>query len=176
MHWLRITGILLIVALVQVTLAPAVAIGGARPDFLLLVALYIVVREPLKKGWVAGAFWVGWIAGLMEDIFSAGSHLPIGTTALVFGLLAIVMAKLGAELFLDSALAQVLVLGPACLVAHGALKVVLVALTGAPAGVMLEQALWTACYSALVAPLAFLALRPFERFLGIRSRRSFGRA
>ncbi len=176
MHWLRVIGVLQIVALLQVTVLPALEVRGFRPDLLLLVALYIVVREPLQRRWRWHAFWVGWIGGLMADIYSSGSHLPLGSTALVFGLLAIVMSKLGEELFLGSAVAQVLILGAACLAAHGVLGVALIPLTRAPAGVMLRGVVWTAAYSGLAAPLVFAAMRPFERFLGIRSRRSFGRA
>jgi len=176
MHWLRVIGVLQIVVLLQVTVLPALEVRGSRPDLVLLVALYIVVREPLRRRWRWHAFWVGWAAGLTADVYSAGSHLPLGSTALVFGLLGIAMSKLGEELFLGSAVAQALILGAACLAAHGVLSAALIPLTRAPAGVILREALWTAGYSGLAAPLVFAAMRPFERFLGIRSRRSFGRA
>jgi len=176
MHWLRVLGIFVIAALLQSTVLPALKVHRAVPDLLLLVALYVVVREPLRGRWRWNAFWVGWAAGLLAGFYSAGSDLTPGVMALVFGLLAMAMSKLGEELFLDSALAQVLVLGPACLAAHGVLAVVLVAVTGAPFGIALGHAFWTAFYSALVAPLIFAAMRPLERFLGVRSRRSFGRA
>jgi len=176
MHWLRVVGILVVVALLQVTFLPVLEVRGVHPDLLLLVAVYVVVREPLRKGWIAHAFWLGWVAGLMEDVYSAGSHLPLGSTALVFGLMAVVMARLGAELYFDSAISQVLVVGPACLAAHGVLGLALMMATGGPAGPILARALWTAVYSALAAPLVCLVLRRLERPLGVRSRRSFGDA
>ena len=176
MHWLRIIAVLLVVALLQATVVPAVEVRHVRPDLLLLVALYVVVREPPKWRWCWNAFWVGWTAGLIADIFSPGSDLRFGATALVFGLLAAAMNRVGAELFLDSAVAQVLILAPACLIAHGALGLALTAAVGGPVGAILARAFWTACYSALVAPLVFAAMKRLERFLGIRSRRSFGRA
>jgi len=176
MYWLRIIAVFLLVALVRATIVPALEVGRAAPDLLLLVAIHVAVREPLQKRWRWSAFWVGWAAGLMVDLYSPGSHLPLGVTALVFGLVTMAMSKLGEELYLDSAVAQILIVGPVCLLAHGVLGVVLMVHTGVPASVVLGAALGAACYSGLVAPLVFAALRPLEKFLGIRSRRSFGRA
>jgi len=175
MHWLRLTIVLIIVALLQVTVAPALEVRHVRPDLLLLVAVCIAVREPLggRSRW--HAFWTGWLAGLAVDVFSAGSPLPFGSTALVFGLVAIGMSKLGEELFLESAIAQILVLAPACLAAHLALAVALLAFRGGHAGATLGRGFWTAMYSALAGPVVFAVLGRFERFLGMRSRRSFGR-
>jgi rod shape-determining protein MreD len=176
MHWLRVTGVLLTVTLLQGTVLSAFEAWHTRPDLVLLVALYVAVREPLhgRRRW--SAFWVGWAAGLMVDIYSAGSAQPFGTTALVFGLVAVAMNKLGANLFLDSVIAQVLVLGAACLAAHGALGIIMASSAGGAAfGGELGRAFRTACYSAVVAPLVFKGMHSLERFLGVRSRRSFGR-
>ncbi|MFO7898532.1 MAG: rod shape-determining protein MreD [Planctomycetota bacterium] len=176
MRWVRVLGVLIVAALVQGTLLPAVEVGGVRPDLLLLLAIYVAVHEPPGRGSRRAAFWVGWFAGLLQDVYSTGGPLPFGTTALVFGLLTVAMHRLGTELFFDSAIAQVLILAPTVLAAHAALAVVLVVAAGASAGVALSLAWWTTCYSALAAPLVFLALRPLEPFLVTPSRRMFGRA
>ncbi len=176
MRWLRIIGLLLIVALVQSSMVPALAIRHVRPDLLLLVAVCIAAREPLRKGWRWNAFWIGWAAGLLEDIYSAGSYLPLGTAALVFGLVAVAVSRLSEDLFLESALAQVLILAPVCVAAQGTLAVALAVLAGGHTGPVLAQGFWAGMYSAALGPLVFAAMRPLERFLGVRSRRSFGSA
>ncbi len=176
MRWIRITGVLILAALIQGAVLPAVEIGRARPELLLLLALYIAAHERPGRGSRWGAFWVGWIAGLLQDIHLTGVVLPFAATALVYGGLALALHRLGTELFLDSILAQILVLLPAVLVARVALALVLVVVSAAPAGPALSLAWRTSVYSALVAPLVFLALRPLERFLLAPSQRTFSRA
>jgi len=172
MRWLRLIGLLLIAALLQGTFVPAIGVRGVRPDLLLLLALCVATREPPVRGSRWTAFWIGWAAGFLHDVCSVGSAMPFGVTALVFGLTTVAAARLGAELFLDSAVAQALVLAPVCLAAHLVLAGVLAGATGAPTGTLLGRAFWTAMYSGLVAPLVFAAVRPLERFLRIHPRRS----
>ena len=176
MHWLRLTGILLIAALIQAAVLPALAVNRARPDLLFIIAIYVVVREPLRERGSWQPFWVGWITGLMVDAFSAGSDLPLGSHALVFGVVALLMAKLGADLFIGSVVAQVIVVGLAALAAYATLHIALALRTAQPVGGLLGRAMSVACYTGAVTPLIFAALRPLEKFLGVRSRRSFGRA
>jgi rod shape-determining protein MreD len=176
MHWIRIAGLFLIVALVQATVLPGLAVGRARPEVLLTIVVFIVVREPERAGRQWDAFWVGWLAGLMTDLYSVGSVLPLGTTALVFGIAATLMARIGTELYLDSIIAQVLVIGAVAAVVHAALAAVRLARAGGPTGVAVGSTWRVAVYSALAAPLVFAAMRPLQGFLGVRSLRSFGRA
>lgn len=176
MYWLRVIVILLVAALLQATVIPALAVRGVRPDLVLLAAACIAVREHTQRGWRWRAFWVGWVAGLLVDVYGAGAGAPFGVTALVFGLLAMVVSKMGEELFIDSCIAQVLILAPLCVAGHGVLAVVRAVWTGYPWAGALTGAFWTGLYSALVAPLVFAALRPFVRRFGVPSRRSFRRA
>jgi len=176
MHWLRLTLLLLLAALLQVTVIPALQIGRARPDLLLLLAIALVARKPWPVDarpaavrWVP--FWIGWIAGLLADIAAAGSHLPFGVTALVYGLLTLALSRVGADLFFESIVSQVIILAPLCLIAEGALAAVLAVAAHGP--LLLGQAAWSAVYSALLAPLIFAALHPFARLLGLRPRRGF---
>jgi rod shape-determining protein MreD len=176
MHWLRLTGILLIAALIQAAVLPALAVNRARPDLLFIIAIYVVVREPLRERGRWQPFWVGWISGLMIDAFSAGSDLPLGSHALVFGVAALLIARLGADLFIGSIVAQVIIVGLAAFGAHATLQVALAVRTAQSVTALLGLAMSTACYTGAVAPLMFVVLRPLEKFLGVRSRRSFGRA
>ena len=176
MYWLRVIVILVLAALLQATVIPALAVRRIRPDIILLAAACIAAREHTLRGWRWRAFWVGWLAGLLADIYGAGTGLPFGTTALVFGLLAMVVSKMGEELFIDSCIAQVLILAPACIAGHCVLAVVRVTCAGYPWGAALTAALWTGLYSGLVAPLVFAALRPFVSRPRSDVRRSVRRA
>jgi len=176
MYWLRVIAVLLVAALLQATIVPALAVRGARPDLLLLVAACLAVREHPQRGWRWRAFWVGWAAGLVADIYSVGAQMPFGVTALVFGLLGMAVSKLGEELFVGSCIAQVLIMAPVCIAGHCALAAAHVAFGGRLFSGALGQAFWTGMYSGLVAPLAFAAMKPLQRYFGVRPQRSFGRA
>ncbi len=176
MYWLRTIPVLLLAVLLQVTIVPALRVGPAQPDLLLLLAVGIVVREPVRREWGWNAFWLGWAAGLMADVYSVGSDIPFGTTAIVYGLVTLGLSRAGTELFVESAAAQVMVSLAACLAAQGALSAVLMVRTSGPAGVVVRQVLGSSVYSALAAPVVFAGVRSVERFLGVRSRRTFGSA
>ena len=176
MYWLRVIVILLLAALLQATVIPELAVRRIRPDIILLAAACIAAREHTLRGWRWQAFWVGWAAGLLADIYGAGTGLPFGATALVFGVLAMVVSKMGEELFIDSCIAQVLILAPVCIAGHSALAVVRVMCAGYPWAGALTSALWTGLYSGLVAPLVFAALRPFVSRSRAHLRRSARRA
>jgi rod shape-determining protein MreD len=176
MRWLRITGAFLVVALIQATVLPGVQIGRARPDLLLVMVVYIAVREPQRAGRQWDAFWVGWIAGLMTDLYAIGSTIPFGGTALTFGIGAAMIARVGTELYLDSIIAQVLVSGAVAATVHTVLAVTRVAFVDAPFTVAIGSALRIAAYTAGAAPLVFATMRPLQGFFGVRSLRSFGRA
>ena len=174
MYWLYVIILLLIAALLQVTVVSAVAVRGVQPDLILLVAAAIAVRERIGRGARWRAFWIGWAAGLIADVYAVGSGLPFGTTALIWGVFAAVISRLGDELFVDSCLAQVLILAPLCVVAQCVLAAAYAGLAGYPFGHVLGRAVWIGLYSGLVAPLVFAALRlvrrPFESHLRRRPR------
>ncbi len=176
MYWLRVIIILVLAALLQATVIPALAVRRICPDVLLLAAACIAAREHTFRGWRWRAFWVGWIAGLLADIYGAGTGLPFGSTALVFGLLAMIVSKMGEELFLDSCIAQMLILAPVCIAGHSALAIVLATCAGYPWSGALSSALWTGLYSGLAAPLVFAILRPFVSRARSGVRRSVRRA
>lgn len=70
--------VLLSALLFQVVIAPALSVGGWRPDLVLVT----VVVMALVDGHGTGARY-GFVAGLAADLLSGGSHL-VGLTALVF--------------------------------------------------------------------------------------------
>ncbi|MDO8987462.1 MAG: rod shape-determining protein MreD [Coriobacteriia bacterium] len=80
-------------ALLQVAVAPNLAIGGAVPNFMLLV----VVTLALTQGASAGAA-AGFVAGLVFDLLGAG---PIGPGALVFTVVGHLAGSLSANMFAE---------------------------------------------------------------------------
>lgn len=176
MYWLRVIVILVLATLLQATVIPELAVRRICPDIVLLAAACIAAREHTLRGWRWRAFWVGWAAGLLVDIYGAGTGLPFGAAALVFGLLAMVVSKMGEELFIDSSIAQVLILAPVCIAGHSALAIVRVMYAAYPLPGALSSALWTGLYSGLAAPLVFAALRPFVSGSRSGARRSVRRA
>lgn len=66
--------ILSLLAILQTTLIPLLAVGGIKPDFMLLT----VVSWTLLRGTEEGMLW-GFIGGLLLDLLSGGS---LGITAM----------------------------------------------------------------------------------------------
>ena len=176
MIWLRVAIILLVAVLLQVTIVPALDVRGARPDLLLLAAACMAAREHARGGRRWRAFWIGWAAGLLADVYAVGSSAPFGLTALAFGLVAILVSKMGEDLFVESCVAQWLIFAPVCVGAHGLLALARAALGGPALGIGLRAALGTGLYSGLVAPLVFAALKPFTRRFGTYPREGLRRA
>jgi len=172
MNWIRLIIVLFAAALAQATLVPALAIGTARPDLPLIFALVIAARIPVSREWGWRAFWVGWLAGLCVDIFSPGSPMPFGVTAIIYGLAAYSISNTGPEIFYDNAVSKVVVLGLACLGANAVLMTLHLLLGNMPRGAV-NMVLWTSAYDAAIAPAAYAAIRPLNKFIGVRERRTF---
>jgi rod shape-determining protein MreD len=108
---------LIAAAIVQVALAPHLAIGPVVPNFLLLV----VVTLALTQGPNAGCA-VGFFAGLLLDLLGAG---PIGLWALVFCVVGYLAGMLEANLFAQGWLMPVTLVFVAGLTAEMAYGLVL---------------------------------------------------
>jgi len=174
MRWFRIIIILIVAVLLQATIVPALAVRGVRPDLPLLAALCLVAREAPDRRFDWSSFWVGWVAGLLVDVYSPGSLLPFGFRALVFGTVAVGLNRVAAELFVESVIAQIIVIGPFCVGVHLVLAVGVMVFAGTSPGVSLRGALGVAAYSTLVVPLVFAVLRPICRLLGLQTKRRYG--
>lgn len=80
--------------LLQMAIAPAISIGGARPDFLLIPVLLVSLRSGSGAGGVTG-----FALGLLYDLIGDGT---IGCMALVFTITALVVGLLGSGLSMHS--------------------------------------------------------------------------
>ena len=143
--------------LIQVGLAPYIAIGGVVPNILLLV----VVTLALVEGPTAGAT-AGFAAGLMFDLLGYG---PVGPMALVLTITGYMAGQLHENMFAEGWLLPLTVLGIASLssaLAYG----VLLALLGT--GGSFWSALFTkmlpeAVYDTALALLVYPGLARFLR-------------
>lgn len=101
MRALRILVALWAAVILQSVLAPAIGLGGARPDFTLIVVLLVALREGSAGGALAG-----FVAGLFVDLNSAQ---PLGATSLMNGLIGFVVGSFGDRLAPDSTVARAIV-------------------------------------------------------------------
>lgn len=72
---LRSAGLLLLAFILQSTIAHSLSVFSARPDFILLILVYI----GLSHGPVAGTL-MGWMVGLLQDFY--GPAVNLGLNAL----------------------------------------------------------------------------------------------
>jgi rod shape-determining protein MreD len=144
------TGALLGAVLLQVAIAPRIAVFGVVPDLLLLV----VITLALVEGPTAGAV-VGFAAGLLTDLVATG---PIGPSALVLSLVGYFAGSLSASLFAEGWWLPVIVVSVATLVAGTAYMLMLVLLgqdLGPLGAVFLSKVLPGAVYDTVLAVLVY---------------------
>ena len=137
--------------LLQAGVAPAIAIGGCSPNFLLIPVLLVALRSGTGAGGIAGFF-----CGLLFDLMGNGT---IGCMALVFTLTALVVGFLGAGLDLTAPLAVVLVAVVSAFFVEIAYAIAIVLTTADGGGAMntiLTYSLPTALYSTVFAAIALL--------------------
>lgn len=76
--------------LLQMAIAPAITLGSAEPDFLLIAVLLVALRSGVGVGSVAG-----FSLGLLYDLIGDGT---VGCMALVFTITAAIVGALGSGL------------------------------------------------------------------------------
>jgi len=148
---------LLVALVLQVAVAPYLAIGGIVPNFMLLVVVTLALVEGPSWGCVSG-----FVAGLMFDLIGTG---PVGPMALVLSVVGYAAGTLSANLFAEGWLLPLTVLGVASLTVELAYGLVL-ALVGETSGwwdtfatVMLPSALYNVALGLLVYPVLARFLR-----------------
>lgn len=143
--------------ILQVSIAPQIAVFGIVPNFLFLV----VVTIALTQGPVAGGV-AGFVGGLVLDLVNAG---VVGPLALVLAVVGYVAGMLTANLFAEGWLLPVSVVALASLATEVSYGIVLSVMgTGAPfwSGLlttMLPSAVYHTALAVLVYPLLARLLR-----------------
>lgn len=146
-----------VATLLQIGVAPYMAIGGVTPNFLLLV----VVTLALVTGPTEGAA-AGFAAGLIFDLLGTG---PVGPAALVLCITGYLAGLLHEQMFAEGWLLPLTVLGVAALGAEVAYALVLSVLgAGGPFVVTLfTKILPAAVYNTALALLIYPWLARFLR-------------
>lgn len=136
--------------LLQVGVAPYIAIGGVVPNFLLLATVSLALIEGPSYGAVTG-----FTCGLLYDLLAAG---PVGPMALVLTLTGFVAGLLEANLFAEGWLMPLTVLAIASLATELVYGLILdVVGSGGPFlpsffGIMLPGAIYDTALALLVYP------------------------
>lgn len=147
--------LVLIAFLLQVSVAPRLAIGGVQPDFL-IVALFVF---GIRHGALAN-LWFGFALGLVQDIYATTSVL--GAFALAKTAMAYFAGLLDERLVLTALPTRVLMLGLACPL-HDVLWAWSMHYRGDALGqFMLYGSLPSTMYTML-AGILFMGLRPGRR-------------
>lgn len=150
-------GAILAAMLLQVAIAPHIAIGGIVPNMLLLVVVTLALVQGPRSGMVAG-----FSAGLIFDLLGTA---PIGPGALVLCLVGFVAGSLQANTFAEGWTLPLVVLFIASLIAEVAYGIVLAVLGegGAVLGAVLTVMVPGAVYNAALAVLLYPWLARFLR-------------
>lgn len=152
--------LLVVVAILQTTLVPALAIWGVFADLPLLV----VVSWSLLRGPREGILW-GFVAGLMVDLFS-GAPFGASTLALIaVGLL----AGLGAATVFRAHVALPLLAMFLATIVYDLLVLLVVSISGSPVA-WLESfyriILPSAALNAMLTPVVFVTMRRLHTRFG----------
>lgn len=166
-RWWTTAGALIVALVLQVALAPHMAIASVIPNFLVLVVITLSFVEGPSSGALAG-----FIAGLLLDMLSTS---PIGAWALVLSATGYTAGMLQENLFAEGWLAPVTVAIIAALVADFSYLLLLTILGVGPAfwESLLRAVLPRAVYNAVLVLLAYPWLARFLR--SDRSMKSFRR-
>ncbi|HEX7929077.1 MAG TPA: rod shape-determining protein MreD [bacterium] len=143
----------------QTTLAPMIAIGGIRPNLMLLFLLILVLRWPSPWLFVFGA-----LAGLALDSFSSGL---LGVYALSFFAIAIIARMAGSAIYENNLISNIVVVFGLTLVHGGiALGIFRFLNPGVPWWWwMFSRVVPEALYTAACAPVVFWLHEKLERRL-----------
>jgi len=163
MRWIGFLILLALAAVLQSTVVSWIRIQRIGPDLVFLLALfYLLYAEPLD------ALIVAWLAGLTLDLFS---QVRLGTFAFSFGLVGLVLVRLRQLVFRDHPVTQLFLALVGCeltqAVARSVTAVLEPRLAWGPTDVLLG-ALYTALYTAVLAPYVLWLLLRFRGVLGVR--------
>ena len=154
--------------ILQIAVAPNIAIAGITPNFMLLVVVVAALVDGPLRGTV-----VGFTLGLVFDLVSSG---PVGPYALVFTLVGFVAGSLQKNMFAQSWVIPLTVFGLSTLlaeVAYGAILATLgveVAFWSSVLYRMIPSALYNTALALLVFPWITSALRNSTRSMNVKRR------
>ena len=171
MRWFSFAILALITLVLQVGATRVFGLGpqSLAPDLLLLVAVVLALRGPAD-----GALIACWILGLAKDLTSAAA---LGSYALAFGLLALVIVRLRNLLYVPNPLTLIVLTALASLAVEQAVYLMWLLRGGASGGfpgLLLQMAL-SALITAALAPYGQWLILKLHHPLGLPRHRAFGR-
>jgi len=133
-------------ALLQVTLMDHFKVFNIKPD-LILISM-VMVNLLLSRPW---AFTLSVFAGMLKDIFSAGSF---GTNTIIFALLSFLIIKISRKISLENTYLRASLMFAVAIVSDIAIR------PQVPALIFLRIACLEAAYAAILLPFVYKAAMP----------------
>jgi len=162
MRWLTFAILAVLVLTLQAAVAPRIDLFSARPDFLLIVVVFLGLYASSGD-----AIAAGWILGACADLMTIERF---GVIAFSYGLTAILVTLLREYLFRYRVLTQTIVTLTACLLVRTAWTMyyhLLYEARGPMLGDWLIGGVLASAYTAAFTPFVFPMLQKFSRLLGI---------
>jgi len=162
MRWLTFAILAVLVLTLQAAVAPRVELFRARPDFLLIVVVFLGLCAPPRD-----AIAAAWILGACADLLTIERF---GVVALSYGLTAIIVTLLREYLFRYRVMTQMVVTLTTCLMVRTAWTTYyhfLYEARGPLLGDWLIGGVVASAYTAALTPLVFRVLLGLSRPLGL---------
>ncbi len=166
MRWLTFAILAVLVLTLQAAVAPRLEMYSARPDFLLIVVVFLGLHAPSRDAIVAA-----WVLGACADLMTIERF---GVIALSYGLTAMAVTSFREYLFRYHVVTQTAVTLTACLMVRTAWTIyyhLLYEVGGSLLTDWLTGAVIASAYTAALAPFAFHVLLRMSRLLGIPRQR-----
>jgi rod shape-determining protein MreD len=162
MRWLTFAILAVLVLTLQAAVAPRLELFSARPDFLLVVVVFLSLYAPSRD-----AIAAGWILGACADLMTIERF---GVIALSYGLTAMIVTSLREYLFRYRVMTQLVAALTACLLVRTAWTMYYHLLYEAREPMLSDWLIGgviASVYTAALAPFAFRVLLGLSRSLGI---------
>jgi len=162
MRWLTFAILAVLVLTLQAAVAPRVELYSARPDFLLVVVVFLSLYAPSRD-----AIAAGWVLGVCADLMTIERF---GVIALSYGLTSIIITLIREYLFRYRMMTQMVVTLTACMLVRTAWTMyyhLLYEVRGPLLGDWLIGGVIVSAYTAALAPFGFRLLLGMSRPLGI---------
>ena len=162
MRWLTFAILAVLVLTLQAAVAPRVELYSARPDFLLVVVVFLSLYAPSRD-----AIAAGWVLGVCADLMTIERF---GVIALSYGLTSIIITLIREYLFRYRMMTQMVVTLTACMLVRTAWTMyyhLLYEPRSSLLGDWLIGGVMVSAYTAALAPFVFRLLLSMSRPLGI---------
>ncbi|MBN2563254.1 MAG: rod shape-determining protein MreD [Phycisphaerae bacterium] len=166
MHWIAFVILLLVVTVLQESVAPFIAVHTIRPDLMVILAVHYALAARTYDALLA-CWFIGLVIDLTSSSFAVGPN--VGLYALSFGLVGLVIVRLRDLTFRESIVTQLFFTFAAKVIVSLLAGVYMLYVVHAPSrfGEILLTGIYAAVYTAVLAPYGHWALRRLRRPLGI---------